>query len=176
MGKGKKTTQKDDSELWEERDESAINRSIFSGEIEHGESDIYSFAYIVGIKIPRDAEQIIICHIDAQTKRIKYDQTFQVFGNDPIREIDEALEYYYPERGFSIVQGWNENWSVVDTYPRPKRYYSKNIYMAMEVFDFHFDNNTKKIENALCKKFQTDAMFADSLKKTCFIKWSEVIF
>ena len=133
-----------------------------------------SLAYFVGIKIPRDAEQIVICHVDKETKRIKYDQTFQVFGNDPIREIDETLEYYYPERGFSIVQGWDENWSVVDTYPRPKRYYSKNIYMAMQVYDFDFDKNTKKIENALSKKFNTDAAFANALKETCFVKWSEV--
>ena len=166
---------KDDSELWEERDESAINRSIFSGEIERGDSDIYSFAYFVGIKIPKDAEQIVICHMDTQTKHIKHDQTFRVFGNNPIREIDETLESYYPEHGFSIVQKWDKDSSVADTYPRPKRYYSKNIYMAMDVFDFHFEEYTRKIENALTKKFQTDAVFADSLKETCFVKWSEVI-
>ena len=167
---------KNDYELREERNKNAISRSAFSGEIESGGFGSYCLAYIMGIKIPKDAEQIVICHIDEETNRIKYDQTFRVFGNNPIRETDETLDYYYPERGFSIVQGWDDDSSAVDTYPRPKRYYSKNIYMAMEVFDFHFDNNTKKIENALCKKFQTDAMFADSLKKTCFIKWSEVIF
>ena len=165
---------KDDYDMQEERDENAIFRSAFCGEIELSDSGIYNLAYIVGIKIPRDAEQIIICHIDAQTKRIKYDQTFQVFGNDPIREIDETLEYYYPEQGFSIVQGWNENWSVVDTYPRPKRYYSKNIYMAMQVYDFDFDKDAKKIETALSKKFNSDNAFADALKETCFVKWSEI--
>lgn len=166
---------KDDYEMQEERDENAIFRSAFCGEIELSDSGIYNLAYIVGIKIPRDAEQIIICHIDAQTKRIKYDQTFLVFGNDPIREIDETLESYYPARGFSIVQGRDENSSVVDTYPRTKHYYSKNIYMAMEVVNFLFDKYTKKIENALSKKFQTDATFANSLKETCFVKWSEVM-
>lgn len=166
---------KDDYDMHEERNENTIFRSAFSGEIGRGDVGIYRLAYIEGIKIPKDAEQIVICLINAQTKRIKYDQTFRVFGNDPIREIDETLKFYYPERGFSIAQGWDEDSSVADTYPRPKRYYSKNIYMAMEVSDFHFDNYTKKIENALCKKFQTDAMFADSLKKTCFIKWSEVM-
>lgn len=166
---------KNDYDLWEERNENAIFRSAFCGEIELRDSDIYDLAYFVGIKIPRDAEQIVICHVDKETKRIKYDQTFQIFGNDPIREIDETLEYYYPERGFSIVQGWNKGLAVADTYPRPKRYYSKNIYMAMQVFDFDFDKNTKKIENALSKKFQTDAAFANALKETCFVKWSEVM-
>lgn len=166
---------KDDYELQEERDENAISRSAFSGEIKLGGPGIYSLAYIVSIKIPRDAEQIVICHVDAKTRRIKYDQTFRVFGNNPIREIDETLKNYSPKQGFSIVQGWNENSSVADTYPRPKYYYSKNIYMAMETFDFHFDKYIKKIENALSKKFRTEASFADSLKETCFVKWSEVI-
>lgn len=166
---------KDDYDMQEERDENAIFRSAFCGEIELSDSGIYNLAYFVGIKIPRDAEQIVICHVDKKTKRIKYDQTFQVFGNDPIREIDETLEYYYPEQGFSIVQGWNENWSVVDTYPRPKRYYSKNIYMAMQVYDFDFDKDAKKIETALSKKFNSDNAFADALKETCFVKWSVVM-
>ena len=166
---------KDDYDMHEERNENTIFRSAFSGEIERGDVGIYSLAYIVGIKIPKDAEQIVICHVNAQTNRIKYDQTFRVFGNDPIREIDETLEFYYPEHGFSIVQGWNEDSSIADTYPRPKRYYSKNIYMAMQVFDFDFDRYTKKIEKALNKKFQTNATFADSLKKTYFIKWSEIM-
>ena len=167
---------KDDYELQEERDESLTSRGAFCGEIELKDPGIYSFAYIVGIKIPKDAKQIVICHVDKETRGIKYDQTFRVFGNNPIREIDDTLEYYYPEQGFSIVQGWDDDSSAVDAYPRPKCYYSKNIYMAMETFDFHFDKYTKKIENALSKKFQTDAAFADSLKKTCFVKWSEVIF
>ena len=165
---------KNDYDLWEERNENAIFRSAFCGEIELSDSGIYNLAFFVGIKIPRDAEQIVICHVDKETKRIKYDQTFQVFGNDPIREIDDALYFYYPERGFSIVQGWDKGLAVADTYPRPKRYYSKNIYMAMQVFDFDFEKNTKKIENALNKKFQTDAAFANALKETCFVKWSEV--
>ena len=165
---------KNDYELLEERNKNAISRSAFSGEIESGGFGSYCLAYIMGIKIPRDAEQIVICHVDAQSKRIKYDQTFQVFGNDPIHEIDDALYFYYPERGFSIVQGWDKGLAVADTYPRPKRYYSKNIYMAMQVFDFDFEKNTKKIENALSKKFQTDAAFANALKETCFVKWSEV--
>ncbi len=174
---------RDDYELREERDERAIARSAFCGEIERRNSgiecdgtSIYRFAYIVGIKIPKDAEQIVICHIDEKRNRIKYDQTFRVFGNNPIREIDDTLHYYYPERGFSIVQGWDDDWAVADTYPRPKRYYSKNVYMAMQVFDFDFEKNAKKIENALSKKFNADAAFADSLKETCFVKWSEVVF
>lgn len=166
---------KDDYDMQEERNENTIFRSAFCGEIELSDSGIYNLAYIVGIKIPRDTEQIIICHIDAQTKRIKYDQTFRVFGNDPIREIDETLEFYYREHGFSIVQGWNEDWSVVDTYPRPKRHYSKNIYMAMQVYDFDFDKDAKKIETVLRKKFQTDTAFATTLKETCFVKWNEII-
>ena len=166
---------KDDYDMQEERNENTIFRSAFCGEIERGDVGIYSLAYIVGIKIPKDAEQIVICHVNAQTKRIKYDQTFRVFGNDPIREIDETLEFYYPEHGFSIIQGWNDDSSVADTYPRPRRYYSKDIYMAMQVFDFDFDEYTKKIEKALNKKFQTDTSFAASLKETCFIKWSEAM-
>lgn len=166
---------KDDYDMQEERNENTIFRSAFCGEIELSDSGIYNLAYIVGIKIPRDAEQIIICHIDAQTKRIKYDQTFRVFGNDPIREIDETLEFYYPKRGFSIVQGWDEASSVAATYPRPKRHYSKNIYMAMQVYDFDFDKDAKKIETALSKKFNSDNAFADALKETCFVKWSEVM-
>ena len=167
---------KDDYELWEDREACSLCRSAFSGDIELDNPGTYSLAYFVGIKIPIEAEQIVICHVDTQTKRIKYDQTFRVFGNNPIREIDDTLEFYYSERGFSIVRGWNEDSSVADTHPRPKRYHSKNIYMAMETFDFHFNNYTKKIENALSKKFQTDATFADSLKETCFVKWSEVNF
>lgn len=172
---------KDDYELQEERDENLTSRGAFCGEIELKDPGIDSYdyivrlAYIVGIKLPRDAEQVVICHVDKETKRIKYDQTFRVFGNNPIREIDDELKYYYPERGFSIIQGWDDDFSAVDTYPRPKCYYSKNIYMAMETFDFHFDKYIKKIENALSKKFNTDATFANALKKTCFVKWSEVI-
>lgn len=166
---------KNDYELQEERNKNAISRSAFSGEIESGGIGSYCLAYIMGIKIPKDAEQIVICHIDEETNRIKHDQTFRVFGNNPIRETDETLDYYYPERGFSIVQGWGNDSSAVDSYPRPKRYYSKNIYMAMQVFDFDFDEYTKKIEKALNKKFQTDTSFAASLKETCFIKWSEAM-
>lgn len=166
---------KNDYELQEERNKNAISRSAFSGEIESGGIGSYCLAYIMGIKIPKDAEQIVICHIDEETNRIKHDQTFRVFGNNPIRETDETLDYYYPERGFSIVQGWGNDSSAVDTYPRPKRYYSKNIYMAMQVFDFDFDEYAKKIEKALNKKFQTDTSFAASLKETCFIKWSEAM-
>lgn len=166
---------KDDYELCEDREACSLCRSAFSGEIERGDVGIYRLAYIVGIKIPKDAEQIAICHIDEKTKRIKYDQTFRVFGNDPIREIDETLEFYYREHGFSIVQGWNEDSSVADTYPRPKRYYSKNIYMAMQVYDFVLDKYTKKIEKTLNKKFQTNATFANLLKETCFVKWSEIM-
>lgn len=166
---------KDDYELWEDREACTLCRSAFSGEIGRGDVGIYRLAYIMGIKIPKDAEQIVICHIDEETNRIKHDQTFRVFGNNPIRETDETLDYYYPERGFSIVQGWGNDSSAVDTYPRPKRYYSKNIYMAMQVFDFDFDEYTKKIEKALNKKFQTDTSFAASLKETCFIKWSEAM-
>lgn len=166
---------KNDYDLWEERNENTIFRSAFCGEIERGDVGIYSLAYIVGIKIPKDAEQIVICHIDEKTKCIKHDQTFRVFGNDPIREIDETLEFYYPEHGFSIVQGWDKGLAVADTYPRPKRYYSKNIYMAMQVYDFDFDEYTKKIKKMLNKKFHTDATFANLIKKTCFVKWSEVM-
>lgn len=166
---------KNDYDLWEERNENTIFRSAFCGEIERGGPGVYRLAYIVGIKIPKDAEQIVICHIDEKTKSIKYDQTFRVFGNDPIREIDETLEFYYPERGFSIVQGWNEDSSVADTYPLPKRYHSKNIYMAMQVYDFDFDEYTKKIKKALNKKFHADATFANLIKKTCFVKWSGVM-
>ena len=166
---------KDDYELWEDREACSLCRSAFSGEIERGDVGIYSLAYIVGIKIPKDAEQIVICHVNAQTKRIKYDQTFRVFGNDPIREIDETLEFYYPEHGFSIIQGWNDDSSVADSYPHPKRYHSKNIYMAMQVYDFDFDEYTKKIKKMLNKKFHTDATFANLLKETCFVKWSEVM-
>ena len=166
---------KDDYDLMKEREERVGRRTAFSGEIMHGEDGPFSFAYIVGIKIPRDAEQIVICHVNEKSKRIKYDQTFRVFGNNPIREIDDTLDFYYPERGFSIVQGWDKESSVVDTYPRPKKYYSKNIYMAMQVFDFNFDKYTNKIENALSQKFHNDATFRDALKETCFVKWSEVI-
>ena len=165
---------KDDYELWHERNERAMDRSAFCGVISH-EGGLLYFAYIVGIKIPKDAEQIIICHVDEKKNRIKYDQAFRVFGNSPIREIDETLEFYYPERGFSIVQGWNDDSVVADAYPRPKRYYSKNIYMAMQVFDFDFEKNSRKVEKALSKKFRTDAAFADSLKETCFVKWSDVL-
>jgi hypothetical protein len=172
---------KDDCELQEERDENLTSRGAFCGEIELKDPGIDSYdyivslAYIVGIKIPKDAEQIIICHVDEKRNRIKYDQAFRVFGNSPIREIDETLEFYYPERGFSIVQGWNDDSVVADAYPRPKRYYSKNIYMAMQVFDFDFEKNSRKVEKALSKKFRTDAAFADSLKETCFVKWSDVL-
>lgn len=166
---------KDDYDLMKEREERVGRRTAFSGEIMHGEDGPFSFAYIVGIKIPRDAEQIVICHVDEKSKRIKYDQTFRVFGINPIREIDDTLDFYYPERGFSIVQGWDKESSVVDTYPRPKKYYSKNIYMAMQVFDFNFDKYTKKIENTLSQKFHNDAAFRNALKETCFVKWSEVI-
>ena len=166
---------KDDYELWEDREACSLCRSAFSGEIERGDIGIYSLAYIVGIKIPKDAEQIVICHIDEKTKCIKYDQTFRVFGNNPFRKIDETLEFYYPEHGFSIVQGWNEDSSVADTYPLPKRYHSKNIYMAMQVYDFDFDEYTKKIKKALNKKFHADATFANLIKETCFVKWSEVM-
>ena len=165
---------KDDYELQEDRDERAIERSAFCGEIEHGDGSLY-FAYIVGIKIPKDAEQIIICHIDEKGNRIKYDQAFRVFGDSPIHEIDETLEFYYPKRGFSIVQGWDDDSAVADTYPRPKRYYSKNIYMAMRVYDFDFESGSRKVERVLSKKFRTDAAFANSLKKTCFVKWSEAM-
>ena len=166
---------RDDYDLIEERKDKAISRSAFCGDIMHDELGYWSFAYFVGIKIPKDAEQIIICHVDEKRNRIKYDQAFRVFGNSPIREIDEILEFYYPERGFSIVQGWNDDSVVADAYPRPKRYYSKNIYMAMQVFDFDFEKNSRKVEKALSKKFRTDAAFADSLKETCFVKWSDVL-
>ena len=162
---------KDDYELWEKCDERAIKRSAFCGEIKRG--GFFSLAYIVGIKIPKDAEQIVICHIDEKTECIKYDQTFRVFGNNPIREIDETLEFYYSERGFSVVQGWKNELAVADTYSRPRRYYSKNIYMAAQAFCFR--EFTKKIENALNKKFHTEVAFAYSLKETCFVKWSEVM-
>ena len=166
---------RDDYELQEERNERVISRSAFCGEIERDDSGIYSFAYIVGIKIPKDAEQVVVCHVDEKRNRIKYDQAFRVFGDNPIREIDETLEFYFPERGFSIVQGWNDDSAVADTYPRPKRYYSKKIYMAMRVYDFDFESGSRKIERVLSKKLRTDAAFADSLKETCFVKWSEVM-
>lgn len=167
---------KNDDDLKEVREENVKWRSAFSSEIKHGELGPFSFAYIVGIKIPRDAEQIVICHVDEKANRIKYDQTFRVFGNNPICEIDDTLHFYYPERGFSIVQGWDKESSIVDNYRRPKCYYSKKIYMAMRTFDFEFGNSAQKIENALSKKLHSDATFADSLKETCFVKWSSIFY
>ena len=163
---------KDDYDLKDVREEKIEYRSAFSSEIKHGESGPFCFAYFVGIKIPKDAEQIVICHVNEKTNRIKYDQTFRVFGNNPIREIDDTLYFYYPERGFSIVQGWDNESSVADNYRRPRRYYSKKIYMAMRTYGFEFDNSSRKIENVLSKKFCADVAFADSLKETCFVKWN----
>ena len=163
-----------DCDLKEVREEKVECRSAFSSEIKHGEQGSFGFAYIVGIKIPQDAEQIVVCHVDEKANRIKYDQTFRVFGNNPIHEVDDTLDFYYPERGFSIVQGWDKESSVTDNYRRSKRYYSKNIYMAMRTSDFEFDNGNRKIENELSKKFCSDAAFAESLKETCFVRWSLV--
>jgi len=169
---------KPDDELFEIREENSMSRSAFSGDIAIRNQEVSSFAYFVGIKIPRDAEQVIVCGVNTKKNRIEYSQAFRVSGDSPIREIDDTLHFYYPERGFSIIQSWMSETSTADTYPRPKRYYSKNIYMAMEVYGFAFKSKeaiSGNFKKKLNTKFRTDAAFRDALKETCFVKWSEVV-
>lgn len=166
-----------DDDLYGIRGDNSINRSAFSGEITYKDSYGISFAYFVGIKIPKDAEQVIICGVNTDKNRIEYSQAFRVSGETPIREIDDNLYCYYPGQGFSIIQCWIGTSSTVDTYPRPKRYYSKNIYMAMEIHGFSFkdkDTINSNFKKKLNTKFRQDTAFRNALKETCFVKWSEV--
>jgi hypothetical protein len=134
-------------------------------------------AYFVGIKIPKDAEQIIICNVNEKTKRVEYDQAFRVFGNNPIRKKDDVLNFLYPERGFSIIQSFNRHESIESTYlSRPKCYYSRNIYMALKSRSFETDDrNIRKFQRSLTKKFRTDAAFREAVKETYFLKWTDVM-
>lgn len=153
------------------------SRSVFSSEITYIDQSRLSLAYFVGIKIPKDAEQIIICTVNENTNCIEYDQAFWVFGNDPIRKIDDVLKRHYPERGFSIIQSFDREDSIESTYlSRPKCYYSRNIYMARKVFGFECDSKmTQKFQKILTKKFRTDAAFRDAVKETYFLKWADVM-
>jgi hypothetical protein len=152
-------------------------RSAFSSEVKYIDGSCLSLAYFVGIKIPKDAEQVIVCTINEKTNCIEYEQAFRVFGNDPIRKKDDVLEWHYPERGFSIIQSFDRNESIKSTYlSRPKCYYSRNIYMARKVFGFECDSKmTQKFQKILTKKFRTDAAFRDAVKETYFLKWADVM-
>ena len=166
---------KNDDEMTPIRIENEIDRCAFSGDIVYRDN-LISLAYFVGIKIPRDARQIIICGIDKRKDLIEFSQIFRVFADNPIREIDDTLYFYYPERGFSIIQNWFNESNCVDTYARPKRYYSKNIYMALKTFHFMIDSNkTRKFTKKLNAKFRKDAAFRDALKETYFVKWSDAL-
>ena len=167
---------KNDDEMMPIRLDNEIDRSAFCGDIDY-KGNLISLAYFVGIKIPRDARQIIICGIDNRKDLIEFSQIFRVFADNPIREIDDTLYFYYPERGFSIIQDWwFDESNSVDTYARPKRYYSKNIYMALRTSIFMIDSNkTRKFTKKLNARFRKDAAFRDALKETCFVKWSDAL-
>lgn len=74
-------------------DYKTIYRSAFSGPLKIGGQNL-SFAYIVGVKIPEDASQVVVCYVDKELDCIEYGQSFKVFGKNVINEKDGIMDLY----------------------------------------------------------------------------------
>ena len=139
-------------------------------------------SYLFNIKIPRNAERLIVCLVDEDARVVTFWKVFSVKGSRPIRydeRIRDVLNRGLDVEGFSIVSRNTsdkapDSWynSVIDMFASTSPCMRVNRSYIAATMQNNETALQRKLAQTLTAKLVNGTLFNGSVE-TQFIKWSE---